>query len=69
MNSTTFDDDKLKSLMKSAVVEALVENRELMRDLIEEAIEELALGRAIEQGLQTELVPRDEVLSILEGTR
>lgn len=65
--ATTFDEERLKDLLKSALVEALEEQRDLVRDIVEEAMEDIALGRAIEQGLDSEPVSRDEVLAILEG--
>lgn len=63
----TFDEEKLKALLKSALVEALEEHRDLVQDIVEEAMEDIALARAIEQGLESESVSRDEVFAILEG--
>jgi len=65
--AATFDEEKLKDLLKSALVEALEENRGLVQDIVEEAMEDIALARAIEQGLGSEPVSRDEVFVILEG--
>ena len=65
--STSFDEEKLKDIVKSAVREALAEQRELVREAIEEAIEDVVLVRAIEQGLQSPTVTREEVFEILEG--
>jgi hypothetical protein len=69
MVTTTFDEEKLKDLLKTALVEALKENRDLMQDILEEAMEDIALARAIEQGLGSESVSRDEVFTILEGAQ
>jgi hypothetical protein len=66
---TTIDEARLKDLLKAAVVEALREHRDLVKDIVEEAMEEIALTRAIDEGLRSEAVPRDEVLAILEGGR
>jgi hypothetical protein len=38
-----------------------------VQEIVEEAIEEIALSRAIEQGLSSEAVTRDQVFAILEG--
>lgn len=65
--STTFDEERLKKLLKSALGEALEEHRDLVREIVEEAMDDLALARAIEQGLETQPVSRSEVLAILEG--
>jgi hypothetical protein len=69
MATATFDEDKLKELLKSALAEALVDNRDLVRDIVEEAIEDIALARAIEQGLGSEPASREDVFAILEGGR
>lgn len=69
MATATFDEEKLRDLLKSALAEALEENRDLVRDIVEEAIEDIALARAIEQGLDSESVSRDEVFEILKGTQ
>ena len=67
--AVTFDEEKLKDLLKSALVEALEEHRDLVQDIVEEAMEDFALVRAIEQGLESQPTSRDEVFAILEGTR
>ncbi len=69
MATATFDEEKLKDLLKSALVEVLVENRDLVQDIVEEAMEDIALARAIEQGLGSEPVSRDQVFTILEGAQ
>lgn len=69
MATATFDEETLKGLLKSALVEALEENRDLVQDIMEEAMEDIALARAIEQGLGSEPVSRDEVFTILEGAQ
>jgi hypothetical protein len=67
--AATFDEEKLKDLLKLALVEALEEHRDLVQDIVEEAIEEFALARAIEQGLKSQSISRDEVFAILEGAQ
>jgi hypothetical protein len=67
--STTIDEAKLKDMLKAAVVEALHEHRDLVKDIVEEALEEIALNRAIDEGLNSGSVPREEVIAILEGSR
>jgi hypothetical protein len=65
----TFDEEKLKDILKLALVEALEEHRDLVQDIVEEAMEDFALARAIEQGLASESISRDEVFAILEGAQ
>ena len=67
--AATFDEEKLKELLKSALVEALEEHRDLVQDMVAEALEDFALARAIEQGLASESVSRAEVFAILEGAQ
>jgi hypothetical protein len=67
MNSLSVDEDKLKDLLKTAIMEVLEERKDLVRDLLEEALEDIGLVRAIEAGEQTGAVSRDEVFKILEG--
>jgi hypothetical protein len=65
--ATSIDEAILKDLLKAAVLEALHENRDLVKDIVEEAMEDIALTRAIDEGLRSEPVPREDVLAILEG--
>jgi len=64
--STSIDEAKLKDLLKSAVAEVLDERREFVKEIIEEAMEDVALARAIDEGVSTDTVSRQEVLTILE---
>ena len=65
----TIDEARLKELMKSAIVEALEEHRDLVQEIVEEAMEDFALARAIEQGLGSGSIERDQVFAILEGAQ
>ena len=69
MATATVDEERLKALLKSALVEALEEHRELVQDIVEEALEDIALARAVEQGLGSQPVSRDEVFTLLEDAR
>ena len=69
MATATFDEERLKALLKAALAEALEEHRDLVRDIVEEAVEDIALARAIEQGLGSRPVSREDVFAILEGER
>jgi hypothetical protein len=65
--ATTIDDGKLKEMLKAAVIEALEERRDLVKDIIEEAMEDIALVRAIEEGVASPSVSRDDVFALLEA--
>ena len=67
MTTTTLDEERLKELLKTAISEALEDHRDLVRDIVEEAIEDIALARAIEQGLGTQPVSREDVFRVLAG--
>ncbi len=61
------DDEKLKSMLKAAVVEALQERTDLLQEAIAEAIEEVAMVRAIEERERTKSVTRREVFAAVEA--
>ena len=65
MSMATFDEEKLRELMKSALIEALEERGDFVREIVAEVIEDIALARAIEQGLESEPISRNEVFAIL----
>jgi len=65
MAKASIEEDRLKELVKTAIVEVLEERRELVRDAFEEALEDVALVRAIEEGEQSPLTSRDEVFKLL----
>lgn len=60
-------DDKLKEVLKSAIIEVLQEKRELVREILDEIIEDIALSKAIEEGEQTPRVSRESVFEVLEN--
>ena len=67
MAQVPLDDERLKALLKSAILEVLEERKDFLRELFEESMEDIALARAIEQGQHTPEVGRTEVFSLLEG--
>jgi hypothetical protein len=58
---------QLKDLVKAAMAETLVEQRALLREIVEEVIEDMALSRAIEEGMKSPVVTRDEVFAALDS--
>lgn len=62
------DDNKLKNLMKQALIEAIEEKRDVVQDLLVEVIEDVAMIRAIKDGEDSGLTSRDEIFGILSGS-
>jgi len=60
------EDEKLKELVKAAVIDVLEERRDFVKGILVEAIEDLALEKAITQGLTSDPISRDEVFELLE---
>ena len=63
------DRDGLKALMKEAVVEVLHEQREWIGTLFIEAWEDGNLAAAIDEGMESEIVPVEDIYKILEEMR
>ena len=63
----TVDDEQTKELLKAVLVEMLQQKREVFYELVLEALEDVALGKAIEEGEETEFVDEQEIQAILRG--
>ena len=61
------DENKIKELMKEALVEVLEDRKEVLYDILSEVIEDVALVHAIREGEATERVSKKEIFDILEG--
>jgi|CeladaMinimDraft_18_1061708.scaffolds.fasta_scaffold05216_3 hypothetical protein len=59
--------EMLKQALKEALEEVLQEKRAFLRDLIEEVLEDVALSRAIQEGLESEEVSRQQIFDLLKG--
>ena len=55
------EEQRLKNILKDAVVEVLEDRRDLLRDAIRESLEDVALVRAIQQGEKSRLLSRKQV--------
>ncbi len=66
MTEISLDENKLKELLKIALLEVFQEQKELFSDLLAEVIEEIALEKAIKEGENTEPVSRDGIFKLLE---
>lgn len=60
-------EDRLKDLIKAAILELLEEQRGLLQNLIEEAVEDVAMSRAIQEGETSQAMDRDQILKLLRA--
>lgn len=67
MAVATIEEKKLKDLIKTALIEVLETRRDLVQEAVEAAMEDFVISRAIEQGLQSEKVSREDVFALLDG--
>ena len=63
---TAVEENRLKGMLKKAVVEVLEERRDLLRDALEEGLEEIAIIRAIQEGEKTPRISRKQIFQRLE---
>ena len=66
MKMTALEEDRLKGMLKKAMVEVLEERGDLLRDALEEGLEEIAMIRAIQEGEKTSRISRKHVFQRLE---
>jgi hypothetical protein len=52
MSTSLNDEEKLKGIVKAAIIEVLEERGDLMREALGEAVEGYALARAIEEAVE-----------------
>lgn len=63
----SISDERMKGLMKDAIVEILKEKKEMLYEAMMEAIEDIGLANAISEGRKGKFVREDKILKILEG--
>ncbi|MBD1905452.1 MULTISPECIES: hypothetical protein [Cyanophyceae] len=66
MTEISLTENKLKELIKTAIVELIQEQKEVFSDLLAEVIEDIALEKAIKEGESTDPVSREAIFKILE---
>ncbi len=66
MADIPLDENKLKEILKTAIVEVIQERKEIFSDLLAEIIEDIALEKAIKEGENTESVSREAIFKILD---
>jgi hypothetical protein len=60
------DEERLKILLKEALVEVLDQRRDWFAEVVTDALEDAALLAAIKEGETTEFVSRDDVFALLK---
>ena len=63
---STAEQENLKQVVKDAIREAFTENREMVKELLAEVVEDISLLQRMEEGRDTELVSRDQIMQLLE---
>ena len=58
------DDNKLKNLMKQAIIEA-IEEKNVVHDILVDVLEDIAMIHAIQDGEDSGSASRDEIFEIL----
>lgn len=62
-------DTQMLDMMKVALGQVLDERREVFREIIEEVIEDIGLARAMEEEVDSPIVPRSELTEIVDAHR
>jgi hypothetical protein len=63
----SIDEERLKEVLKEALVEVFEQRKDLFYDIVAEVVEDIALINAIKEGEVTDAVSKAEILKILEG--
>lgn len=66
MNTAKIEPDEFKQIVKAAIGEVLEERRDWVRDIVEEALDDIALRHAIDEGLETPPVSREDVFAVFD---
>ena len=64
--NATLDVAELKQLIKDALIELLAERREDFQELLAETLEDTAMVKAIQEGENTCLVDKENILRLLD---
>ena len=66
MPKTPVNETHIKDLLKDALLELVQERKDLLYDIVAEVVEDLALAKAIQEGENTDTVPREDVFNVLD---
>jgi hypothetical protein len=60
----SISDEKLKGIIKEAIIEIIKEKRKVFYEILLEAIEEVGLANAIREGRKNKFVGEDRILKM-----
>lgn len=63
----TINENKMKELLKDALIEMMKDKREFFYEIVKEAIEDVGLANAIKEGRKNIFVDKQRIMDILEG--
>ncbi|BBO17411.1 conserved hypothetical protein [Candidatus Brocadia pituitae] len=63
----TINENKMKELLKDALIEMMKDKREFFYEIVKEAIEDVGLANAIKEGRKNIFVDEQRIMDILEG--
>ena len=66
MNEILENEERLRKVLKSAIIEVLQERHEMVREILADIIEEIAFSRLIAEGENKPAVSRDKIFELLE---
>jgi hypothetical protein len=64
---TTIEENRVKDLMKEALVETFNEKKEMFEEIILEVFEDVCMANAIKEGENSSKVSKSEILEILDN--
>jgi Asp-tRNA(Asn)/Glu-tRNA(Gln) amidotransferase C subunit len=67
MGQLSIEEERLKELLKQALVEFFDKRRDLFYEVVSEVFEDIAMANAIREGNKTPSIRNEEIMSILEG--
>jgi len=60
-------EESLKEILKEVIEDLIKNNPELIKEILEEVIEDIAIGNAINEGLKSENVDKEEIMKLLNA--
>jgi len=60
-------EESLKEILKEVIEDLIKNNPELIKEILEEVIEDIAIGKAINEGLKSENVDKEEIMKLLNA--
>ncbi len=68
MAALSIQEERVKELVKQALLELFQEQKDLLSEIMAEALEDIGLANAIREGEAEPIVPREQVMEELESS-